>query len=556
MDAFYRPECLPGTRSEILQFITDWCLTPAAHGDQNVLWLSGPLGSGKSTISTTIAERFRELHRLGAFIFFTGDNPTSCDPAAVVRTLAHQLSIFDAHIGSTISKTIESFPRIGEASIRLQFANLLVEPLLSFAEQHTQGPVVIVFDAIDECGNPQSRKELVSRLAEEFAKFPPMFRILVTGRAEVDIEAAFANKPNVLQKKLDVRSQSSEADIVLYLRHRMAIIQKNSIFGLPADWPGPQRIQALADQSAGLFVWASTAATFIEDGHSPEARLGILLSSHARCKAESALDALYATALATAGKWDDETFVSGFQDILGIILVARTPLSDLAIDEILGLRGDSKSQFTLTRLTCLLHWRPGKLIRILHTSIADYLSDSHRCGKSPWFIDTALHGRNLALACLRIMKSELRFNICKFKTSHLSNNDIHDQAIPINTAIGDHLSYSCRFWADHVQALPPDDEILEEVKDFIYTRLLYWLEVMSLVKAVGMASPALLLTSSWLKVSNPFIFPLLMELTTTRIKTVTFQLLLWMQADLSRHSRDLYHTVFLIFTSQHSHLRP
>ena len=360
MDAFYRPECLPGTRSEILQFITDWCLTPAVHGDPNVLWLYGALGSGKSTISTTIAEQFRELRRLGAFIFFTWDDPTSCDPAAVVRTLAHQLSIFDVHIGSSIAKTIESFPRIGEASIRLQFANLLVEPLLSFAEQHTQGPVVIIFDAIDECGNPRSRKELVTRLAEEFAKFPPMFRILITSRAEADIEAAFANKPNILRKELDITSQSSADDIVVYLRHRMAIIQKNSIFGLPADWPGSQRIQALADQSAGLFVWASTASTFIEDGHNPEARLGIVLSSHARSKAESGLDALYATALAASGKWDDETFVSGFQFIMGIILVARTPLSDLAIDEILGLRKDRRSQFTLTRLTCLLHWRPGR----------------------------------------------------------------------------------------------------------------------------------------------------------------------------------------------------
>ena len=156
------------------------------------------------------------------------------------------------------------------------------------------------------------------------------------------------------------------------------------------------------------------------------------------------------------------------------------------------------------------------------------------------------------------MKSELQFNICKFKTSHLSNDDIHDQAIPTNIAIGDHLSYSCRFWTDHLQALPPgpNDEILEEVKDLIQSRLLYWLEVLSLVKAVDMASPALLLTSRWLKVSNPIIFPLSVELKITRIETVSFQLLLWMQADLSRHSGDLYRTVFLIFTSQHSHLRP
>ena len=46
----------PGTRSEIID--SDWCLTPAVHGGPNVLWLSGLLGSGQSTISTTIASDF------------------------------------------------------------------------------------------------------------------------------------------------------------------------------------------------------------------------------------------------------------------------------------------------------------------------------------------------------------------------------------------------------------------------------------------------------------------------------------------------------------------
>jgi NACHT domain len=509
MDAFSRPECLPGTRLDILEFITHWLTTPTPQHDQNILWLHGPVGSGKSTLSTTIAERFRELGRLGAFIFFNRDDPTRSDPAVVVRTLAHQLATFDHYIASAISTKIETLPRIGEASIRLQFANLLVEPLLSFAERHTQGPIIIVFDGLDECGNMRSRKELIERLAEELAKLPPIFRIFITSRAESDIEAAFAPRSNILRVELDVTTESSAADIVVYLRHRMAKIRKSSMYNLPADWPGEERIQALARHSAGLFVWASTAATFIEEGHNPEEQLDILLSSKSRNKAESALDALYATALDTAGKWDNDTFTSDFCSVLGTILVARTPLSDQAIDQILGLSGYRRSQFVLSRLGCLLHWRPGQRIRVLHTSIADYLSDSHRCGNHPWFIDVLSHSRGLALACLRIMKVKLRFNICRLQTSYLCNDDVPDLSARAGAVIGDHLSYSCRFWADHLQTTSPDDEILEEVQGFLHNRLLYWLEVLSLIKGVPLASPALLSTSDWLRVSTlyAFLFP-------------------------------------------------
>lgn len=501
MDAFSRAECLPGTRLDILQFITDWLTTPTTVGDQNVLWLQGPVGSGKSTISTTIAERFREINRLGAFIFFNRNDPTRSDPSAVIRTLAHQLAAFDPNIASAISMQIETLPRIGEASIRLQFTNLLVEPLSSYAEQQTQGPIIIVIDALDECGNLRSRKELIARLGEELAKLPSMFRVFITSRAESDIEAAFAHQSNIIRVELDITTQSSIADIISYIRHRMEIIRKGSVYELSSDWPGEEKIIALANQAAGLFIWASTAATFIEEGHNPEEQLDILLSSEYRTKAESALDALYVTALETAGKWDNETFTSDFCAILGTILVARTPLSDDTIDQILGLSGYRRSQFILSRLGCLLQWHSGKPVRILHASIADYLSDPRRCGNHPWFIGIPSHTRSLTLTCLRIMKAELRFNICQLETSHLCNDDVPDLASRIDAVIGKHLSYSCRFWADHLQAISFDDVILEEIKDFLHKQLLYWLEVLSLIKAVAIASPALVSTSNWIGVS-------------------------------------------------------
>ncbi|EJD04719.1 uncharacterized protein FOMMEDRAFT_68526, partial [Fomitiporia mediterranea MF3/22] len=61
------PQCLPGTRTEIMRQVVEWVLSDS---DKNVFWLHGVAGSGKSTVSTTIAEYFRGISRLGAHLFF------------------------------------------------------------------------------------------------------------------------------------------------------------------------------------------------------------------------------------------------------------------------------------------------------------------------------------------------------------------------------------------------------------------------------------------------------------------------------------------------------
>ena len=58
MDQYGCSECLPGTRVDVLNFITAWAANPT--GGQNVLWLHGVAGSGKSTLSTTVASLFDE----------------------------------------------------------------------------------------------------------------------------------------------------------------------------------------------------------------------------------------------------------------------------------------------------------------------------------------------------------------------------------------------------------------------------------------------------------------------------------------------------------------
>ena len=99
------------------------------------------------------------------------------------------------------------------------------------------------------------------------------------------------------------------------------------------------------------------------------------------------------------------------------------------------------------------------------------------------------------------MIDELCFNICQLETSHLRNDDVVDLSTRIKTYISSQLSSSCRFWADHVRATAVTPGLEAKVKAFFETKILYWLEVLSLIKKVLDALSALSSTMEWGKVS-------------------------------------------------------
>lgn len=66
MDGSGRTGCLENTRTDVLTMVINWASNPST-GTQRALWLHGPAGSGKSTISTTLADQLRCSKQLGAF---------------------------------------------------------------------------------------------------------------------------------------------------------------------------------------------------------------------------------------------------------------------------------------------------------------------------------------------------------------------------------------------------------------------------------------------------------------------------------------------------------
>jgi hypothetical protein len=92
---------------------------------------------------------------------------------------------------------------------------------------------------------------------------------------------------------------------------------------------------------------------------------------------------------------------------------------------------------------------------------------------------------------LRVLQSELKFNICHLLSSYLRNINIPDIEWRIQTYISGQLQYACRFWADHLTAISYDSSSAQAAGTFLLDQFLFWLEVMSLLGMVGHAQQAL-----------------------------------------------------------------
>jgi len=189
---------------------------------------------------------------------------------------------------------------------------------------------------------------------------------------------------------------------------------------------------------------------------------------------------------------NDKDDMQIFQSVMGQILALFEPLS---LDALIAIQkhfpsGHAKSiRSVLKHMGSVLSGVTSHSIPIqpLHSSFYDYLTDCS-CSKG-FYIDVSLHKNDLAFAVLQVMKAELHFNMCNLKSSYQLNSDILDLAQKIKQSISSALSYSCQYWASHVQqATLFHSKIAAQVREFLNQQFLFWMEALSLLKCVQIAT--------------------------------------------------------------------
>ena len=347
------------------------------------------------------------------------------------------------------------------------------------------GPVIFVIDALDECGDTKSRRVLLDILSSRIKDLPANFRFIVTSRAEADIETSFTKSPYIEIRRMgDIPPTCTERDIRAFLSQRLQ--------GLDVD------IGLLTAKSEFIFQWAFVAAEYIADdqpGSSWDERYDTVLNSGS-IGDEGPLDSLYREVLEQLFLPSANALaLARFRTTMAIILSALTPLP---IDTIAALlphlplssphRADLPKPFdplTIVKfMGSLLSGVSGRTnpVKMLHASFADFLVSSERSGR--FFVDLRLADRDLTLASLSLMQQQLRFNICNLPTSYLPNDRVIGLPALIQRHIPVSLSYASLYWASHLKDTLPELLVYGIILDFLNSKLLFWLEVMSLLGSV------------------------------------------------------------------------
>jgi nucleoside phosphorylase len=494
-------ECLQGTRIDLLQQIMEWAISPS---QKTIFWLNGMAGTGKSTISRTVARSLKDTHYLGASFFFKRGEGDRGNAKKFFPTLTRQLMLMIPALRSGVHKALHDDPDIVSKSLREQFEKLLLQPLLDLDQLGRQPQTaVIVIDALDECEHDQDVRNIIRLLPLLQKAKSVRLRIFLTSRPELPISLGFSEIADHEYQDLalhEIPEELTERDIRLFLQNRFAKTKHDR--NISQDWPGNDVIQKLVTMSVPLFISAATVCRYIENAKwEPKLRLAELLTDQA--KYVSKMDKTYLPILTRllddqeSDKSEQQQLLQEFQDIVGVIILLADPLSINALSLLLGTGADQISnRLDLFRSVLSIPGDRDQPVRILHLSFRDFLVRS----SSKFFVDERRKHKEIAHCCLKTMQSHLRKDICNLANPGACRAEINPQ--DIRQYLPPELKYSCRYWILHLEQIQDLSSGLEDVLLFLQEHFLHWLEAMSLLGLMSEVVGMLDLLHTVIAVSN------------------------------------------------------
>ena len=476
--------------------IDEWC--DDLDASSNILWIKGFPGVGKSAIARKLASKLKSSHRFGSSFFFQRELAAVQTPVNFWRTVALDISReYPSARNVIVAKLKDNEIDLENTDAEELFRSLVEDPLKQSSDIPRGRLPVVLIDGIDECGGLDGSRSKHRRILlegmKDWTRLGPRFKLIVTSRPEDDIFRALSEIGHCVELGSGENvSPSSSSDICSFLRRGFTRIANNYPGSLSPTWPGVEAIEHFTKHSAGLFIYADTLIKFVDEGQ-PEEQIESILSGTLH---HGSITELYSQVLNVSFKNPSEMVLEGFRKVTGTIILAKIPLGRQDILHLLDMKPVALDHICNGLRSVL---GTGDRLRFVHQSFVDFLMDPEGCHPS-FLFNNAIQSRILLFRSLRVMKNELKFNICKLETSHILHDEIPNLKELVNQNVSAHLQYACRFWTDHMQKCDFEVQIASEVEDFMANEFLYWLEVMSLVREVNRVAKGLRSVITWSKV--------------------------------------------------------
>ncbi|KAK4652665.1 NACHT and WD40-domain containing NOD-like receptor 5 [Podospora pseudocomata] len=485
--------CHPDTRVDLQRDIMAWADDPQG---ECIFWLNGMAGTGKSTISRTVAQSFADQNLLGASFFFKRGEKDRSKAALLFTTIATQLIVKEPSSASYIKAAIEADPYVTSKRLEEQFKKLILKPLESLRGSLDDiKTIVLVIDALDECERDDDIRVIISLLSQAKSLISVRLRAFLTSRPELPIRLGFNKIKGEYQDLVlhEIPKSIIEHDIAAYLDSELAEIRNDyndlSPGGqqLPHDWPGPQIVQDLVKMAVPLFIFAATVCRFIRDPAwcDPGDQLAKILEYQSGTQ-ESEIDKLDATyrpvldRLLVGSEVSKRSLLDEFRMVVGPIVLLAEPLPICSLARLL----DIQEKVVIRRLEPLhsvlsVPVSPTSPVRMFHLSFHDFLVDPNKQGTNPFWIDRGATHEKIAIRCLELLSGSLKKDICDLRMPGTARADIESSVI--DSHLPSDVRYACLYWVYHVQQSSSRISDNHQVYTFLERHFLHWLEALSLL---------------------------------------------------------------------------
>ena len=441
------PSYHPGTRSKLLKELDDWI-----KSNTPICWLTGPVGSGKTSIAQTLAKKCSEQKTLVANFFFDWSKRSGIEP--LIPSLVYTMCISNYHAIPYVERVYRHEPGIfQDSSQEYQFRKLLLEVLSAILEEkptrsrpgimQSRTRLVIVIDGIDRCSDERAMREFVKMLVGIPSGSTPRLltnvRILLTGRIADHFEEAreskefsrFVKEVNIQ----DIDAVETTKDIRKFVQDRLKEIRRTSStsnFTRQRSMSSDEQLACLVDLSKGSFHFAQTFLHYLDHKDTSNRLSGLLRNSH---------DRLYDFFKEVLSHIARGGVSSDFKEVLGTVTYLNSPMSLTALRRVFTSRQiDPFPSLFQTNALLSIPADDKQPIRPICESLWDYLK-SPRDSKGYHFDGLKAHF-SLAASCLEI-------------TAQLSEGDEESSRSVRSTKLGwiqhaEAQQYASVHWFDHL----------------------------------------------------------------------------------------------------------
>jgi len=492
--------CMEGTRQSLLDRVIAWTTDNSEHKDGlqgNIYWVYGLPGIGKTSLAHSICARLHDRKQLaGAFFCRRGDSNLG-DPRNIFLTLIYKLAEIIPSFHSIVANRLRDDPALTPESMKDSLFPFFIQSL----PHHAKNSLVFIIDALDECGDDDSRLHLLKVLtgARSHALW---LKIIITSRPEVDIQCFFDAPTHSSYLRYDLaEDKEATSDLRTFAKARFSKIASRR--GLESPWPEQSLFNGVISRAAGLFIFIQTVAHALEqcEDEDPAEFLKTALQN-VTGTGLTPLYGLYSNILKAQIVYSK----AEFRRMIGVLLTTAPyrPLCEETIAKLAGVRPNFVNK-CVDGLSSLLYRdkEANGEIRVRHLSVANFFVSDH-C-PSDYQVNLGDASVQLGISCLNTMIDQLHFNICKLEDSRLSNAEVQDLQSRIEHNIPDPLQYSSLYWTNHLCFTPDngDPRVWESLKKFfegLYP--VFWIEVLSVMGMVPIGAPCLRRMLSWVKVSR------------------------------------------------------